>query len=72
MKNFMQCLKTRNTPASDVESHNRMLNVCHAVNVALRLGKEVTYDPNTETFGDDRQANSFISREQRAGYEINV
>jgi predicted dehydrogenase len=70
MKNFMECIKTRKTPASDVQSHNRMLNVCHAINVSLRLGRPVIYDPKTESFGDDRLANSFIAREQRAGYEI--
>lgn len=70
MKNFMECVKSRKTPASDVVSHNRMLNVCHAVNVALRLGRPVTYDPKTETFGDDPLANSFIERAQRRGYEI--
>ena len=72
MKNFMECIKTRKTPASDVQSHNRMLNVCHAVNVALRLGRAVVYDPQSETFGDDQQANSFVAREQRKGYEIVV
>ena len=72
MKNFMECTKSRRTPASDVQSHHRMLNVCHAVNVALRLGRKVVYDPKTENFGDDKLANSFIEREQRAGYEINV
>ena len=70
MKNFMDCIKTRNTPASDVQSHNRMLNVCHAVNVAMRLNRAITYDPKTETFGNDKLANSFIEREQRKGYEI--
>ena len=72
MKNFMECVKTRNTPASDVVSHNRMLNVCHAINVAMRLERAVEYDPKTETFGDDKLANSFIEREQRKGYEITV
>ncbi len=72
MKNFMECIKSRKQPASDVQSHNRMLNVCHAVNVALRLDRPVTYDPKTETFGGDQQANSFIARQQRKGYEITV
>lgn len=58
MKNFMECIKTRQTPASDVQSHNRMLNVCHAINVAMRLGRPVTYDPKSENFGDDQQANA--------------
>lgn len=72
MKNFMECIKTRNTPASDVESHNQMLNVCHAINVAMRLGRKVVYDPKTQDFGDDTLANSFVEREQRKGYEIEV
>ena len=72
MKNLMECVKSRKKPASDVQSHHRMLNVCHAINVAMRLGRKVVYDPKTETFGDDKQANSFIAREQRKGYEITV
>lgn len=70
MKNFMECVKTRKKPASDVQSHHRMLNVCHAINIAMRLGRPVTFDPKTETFGDDKLANSFVAREQREGYEI--
>ncbi len=72
MKNFMECVKSKRTPASDVQSHNRMLNVCHAINVAMRLGRTVNYDPKTESFGDDQLANSFIERVQRKGYEIEV
>ncbi|RMF43974.1 MAG: gfo/Idh/MocA family oxidoreductase [Planctomycetota bacterium] len=72
MKNFMECIKTRKTPASDVASHNRMLNVCHAINVAMRLGRTLTFYPENDTFGNDQQANAFIEREQRKGYEITV
>jgi len=70
MKNFMECVKTRKSPSSDVQSHHRMLNVCHAINIAMRLGRTVTYDPKTESFGSDEKANSFVAREQRKGYEI--
>ncbi|MEM6363513.1 MAG: Gfo/Idh/MocA family oxidoreductase [Planctomycetota bacterium] len=69
MRNFVDCIKTRKTPASDMVSHNQMLNVCHAINVAMRLNRSVIYDPATQTFGDDPTANAFIEREQRAGYE---
>ena len=70
MKNFVECLKTRKRPASDVQSHHRMLNVCHGINIAMRLGRKVVFDPKTESFGNDQQANSFVTREQRKGYEI--
>jgi hypothetical protein len=72
MKNFMDCVKSRKTPASDMQSHHRMLNVCHAINVAMRLNRKVTFDPKTETFGNDELANSFIEREQRPGYEVDT
>jgi len=38
----------------------------------MRLNRTVTYYPENQTFGDDALANSFIEREQRKGYEINV
>ena len=72
MANFFECVKSRKQPISDVPSHNAMLNVCHAVNIAMRLGKTLTYDPKTQTFGDDELANSFLSRTPREGYEITV
>ena len=72
MNNFMECVKTRKTPASDMLSHHRMLNVCHAINIAMRLNRKVVYDPKTESFGDDSLANSFIERQQRSGFEVEV
>jgi predicted dehydrogenase len=72
MANFIECVKTRKQPISDVPSHNAMLNVCHAINIAMRLNKTLTYDPKTRKFVDDSQANTFVSRKQRKGYEIKV
>lgn len=69
---FFDCIKSRETPSSDVQSHHKAMNVCHAINVALRLNREVVYDTKAEDFGDDALANSFIERQQRKGFEINV
>jgi predicted dehydrogenase len=68
--NFFASMKTRSAPISDVRSHNRMLNVCHAINIAMRLNRTLTYDPQARRFVADDQANSFVSRKQRKGYEI--
>jgi predicted dehydrogenase len=70
MLNFMECIKTRRQPVSDVESHHRMLTVCHAVNIAMRLDRELVYDPKAEQFVGDALANTFLEREQRKGFEI--
>ncbi|MGI9474193.1 MAG: Gfo/Idh/MocA family protein [Rubripirellula sp.] len=72
MTNFMDCVKTREQPISNVPSHNAMLNVCHAINIAMRLGRELNYDPKTRKFVDDEQANTFVGRERREGYDIVV
>ena len=47
-----------------------MLNVCHAINIALRLNRKLTYDPKARKFVGDDLANSFVAREQRKGYEL--
>ena len=72
MAHFMECVRNRAQPISDVKSHNAMLNVCHAINIAMRLDRPLTYDPAARRFVGDDQANSFLGRECRKGYEISV
>lgn len=70
--NFIECMNSRKQPISDVWSHNRMLEICHLSNIAMRLNRAVNWDPvKREIIGDD-QANAFLSRESRKGYEIDV
>ena len=38
-------MKSRKQPISDVWSHNRMLEICHLSNIAMRLGRELNWDP---------------------------
>ncbi|MFI4877052.1 MAG: Gfo/Idh/MocA family protein [Blastopirellula sp. JB062] len=70
--NFIEAMQSREQPISDVWSHNRMLEICHLSNIAMRLGRELNWDPaKREIVGDD-QANSFLARESRKGFEINA
>ena len=70
--NFIEGMKARKQPISDVWTHNRMLEICHLSNIAMRLGRAVQWDPSKrEIIGDD-QANSFLSRESRKGFEIKM
>lgn len=71
-QNFTDAIKSRKQPISDVWTHNRMLEICHLSNIAMRLGRELKWDPTKrEVVGDD-QANSFLSRESRKGFEIEM
>ena len=70
--NFIDAMQSRKQPISDVWSHNRMLEICHLGNIAMRLGRELKWDAaKREIIGDD-QASSFLGREYRKGYEIDV
>ncbi len=70
--NFIEGMKARKQPISDVWSHNRMLEICHLSNIAMRLGREVKWDPVKREIVGDAQANSFLGRESRKGFEINM
>jgi len=68
--NFIDAMRSRKQPISDVWSHNRMLEICHLSNIAMRLGREVAWDPVARQIVGDAQANAFLSRESRKGFTI--
>ena len=68
--NFVEAMRSRKQPISDVWSHNRMLEICHLANIAMRLGRELAWDPVARQIVGDSQANAFLARESRKGYEI--
>jgi hypothetical protein len=70
--NFIEGMKSRKQPISDVWSHNRMLEICHLSNIAMRLGRELQWDPVKREIINDAQANAFLSREYRKGFEIQM
>ena len=72
MRNFIECVKDRGEPISDVFSHHRALTTCHLANIAIRLDRELKWDPKAEQIVGDDNANAWQSREQRKGFEIVV
>jgi hypothetical protein len=70
--NFIEAIRSKSQPISDVWSHNRMLEICHLSNIAMRLDRELSWDPTKREIINDAQANAFLSRENRKGYEINM
>lgn len=68
--NFFRCIREGGLPASDVLSHTYAMNACHLCGITARLGRTVKWNPHTETIEGDDVAASFISREQRKGFEL--
>ena len=62
----------RKEPISDVFSHHRALSTCHLAGIAARLGRPIQWDPKSEVILNDKLAQSFIARERRKGFDIEV
>ena len=69
MGNFFDCVQSRKQPISDVNSQHRSVSTCHLGNIAMRVGRDLNWDPQVEEFIDDAEANSHLKREQRSGFE---
>jgi predicted dehydrogenase len=72
MQNFFDCVKSRQLPISDAFTHVHTANACHMANLAMLLGRKLTWDPAAGAFVGDDEANALRRREPRKGYEIVV
>ena len=70
MGNFFDCVVSRKTPISDVESQHRSATTCHIGNISMKLGRPLKWDSESEVFVDDAAANQLLSRPQRSGFEV--
>jgi predicted dehydrogenase len=69
-QNFIDCMRSRKRPNSDVEiGHNSMI-ACHLANMAQRLGKLVRWDVEKEMVIGDAEAQKMVSREYRAPWQL--
>lgn len=70
LQNWIDCIRTREMPVADVEIGHRSISVCHLANIVRRLGRKLKWDPATETFPGDGEANTYVDRPRRKGYEL--
>ncbi len=70
VQNFITCVKTRETPAADISIGHRSATVCHLGNIAVRTGKKLQWNPETETFENDAAASKWLTKEYRKPYAI--
>jgi predicted dehydrogenase len=72
LQNWIDCIRTRELPVADVEIGQRSISVCHLANIVRRLGRKLRWDPKSESFPDDAEANTFVTRPRRKAYELPV
>jgi predicted dehydrogenase len=70
LRNWFDCIKSRERPIADVEIGHRSAIICHLGNIARWLGRKLRWDPERELFPDDAEANAFLDRPMRKPYEL--
>lgn len=75
--NFIECVKSREKPISDIETMHWTTTACHLANISLRVGRKIYWDHKTERcFKDpehtipDAEANRWLAREYRKPWEL--
>ncbi|MBK9168109.1 MAG: Gfo/Idh/MocA family oxidoreductase [Bryobacterales bacterium] len=71
-ENFIRCVRSRNRHALNCEIQEGHMStaLCHLANIAFRTGRKLTFDPSTEMFAGDDEANRLLTREYREPYVV--
>ena len=70
VRNFLDCVKTRQQPVSNADVAHHSITACHVANICMRLGRKVKWDPDNETFIGDEEANRLRSRAYREPWRM--
>jgi predicted dehydrogenase len=69
--NWLGAIQGNNELLSPAEIGHRSCSVCLVSHIAMKLGRKLEWDAKSETFVNDSEANSHLSRPQRAPYGTN-
>lgn len=70
VRNFLGCVRSRGETRANADVACWSHIACHAANIALFLGRKVTYDPKTHEFPGDEEANRLRSEALREPWRI--
>jgi predicted dehydrogenase len=65
LRNFLDCVRTRQTPNCEIEEGHRTTTLCHLGNICARTGRNLTYDSSAEAIVGDAEAQSMTRRKYR-------
>jgi predicted dehydrogenase len=68
-RNFLDCIRLRKTPVSDLESAQRVSVACHLANLSLRLGRKLRWDGAVNTVVGDAAATHGLVRPYRSPWD---
>ena len=67
---WVNAIKNRSKPICDVAIGAGSCNVCHLGNLAVQLDRKLGWNPRTETFVDDAEADRLVNRPRRSPWHL--
>lgn len=67
---FIDCVRSRQTPRSDIEIGHRSTSICLLGNIALKTGKKLRWDAVKEDFIDAPDASALLGRKARKPWDL--
>ncbi len=69
-REFLDCVKSRKPTITPAETAHRSASIGHLGQIAMILGRKLTWDPDTETFANDPAATHMLSTPMRAPWHV--
>ena len=69
VRNFLDCVKSRQAPISDLASSQRASVPCHLANLALRLGRTLRWDDAKQDVVGDEEASRLLTKKYRSPWD---
>jgi predicted dehydrogenase len=69
MKNFLDCIESRERPVADIEQGYISTTSCILANLSMQLGRTLTWDPVNHQVVNDDDANKLLKRPYRAPWK---
>jgi predicted dehydrogenase len=66
--NWLDCIRSRQAPTATAELGHRACSTCLVNHIAMKTKRKLHWDPAKERFNNDDEADSMLSRPQRAPY----
>lgn len=70
VRNFIECVKTRQRPICDIEEGHNAALVAHMGNIAYRTGSRLLWDEEKGKFSDNKEANALLKPAYRAPWKF--
>jgi predicted dehydrogenase len=67
-RNFIDCIRSGARPNADIEIGHLSATLCHLGNIACRVGRQLTFDPQAERIVGDDEADRLTARTYRDGH----